>query len=310
VHSRGRKVQLIHGELVAIDQLSVEELTRLQCQQEPLFAAAIAASPKDSRARTEITRQAYETICAILDEKGSRCGSVGDFSMGMDRRYSDLVLRLLRSQQSKGVTGGLFELGCSTGSLLRQAGEEGFRVGGLEVVPALHEAALANVSVADRPHIYLGDFRKMNLDDQQSAYSVAYWNDVFEHIPVDEISDYLSKLYSLLSPGGLLVTITPNWHMRPSDVTSTFLPPRCEACGFHLKEYTLREVVQLLHTAGFSTVQTPSFIDRNRIHVNRSLSLTWLKRWLEPSLEWMPYKVAVQACRRFGLSCTIARKPQ
>ena len=143
---------------------------------------------------------------------------------------------------------------------------------------------------------------------RDSSYSVAYWNDVFEHIPVDEISDYLQTLHSLLKPGGKLITITPNWHMRPSDVTDLFLPPRSSAVGFHLKEYTLREVRQLLFAAGFTKIQTPLFISRNAIHMSNAFDITAVKSFLEPLLEWLPFQAAVQACRRLGLSCTVATK--
>ena len=53
----------------------------------------------------------------------------------------------------------------------------------------------------------------------EDGYDVVYWNDVFEHVPCDEIQPLLAKIYSLVRPGGCLVTITPNWHERPSDVT-------------------------------------------------------------------------------------------
>ena len=54
----------------------------------------------------------------------------------------------------------------------------------------------------------------------------------------------------MLVPGGQLLTITPNWHVRPSDVTVAFCPPRTASAGLHLKEYTLREVSDLLPSPG------------------------------------------------------------
>src|SRR5690606_33540830 len=119
-----------------------------------------------------------------------------------------------------------------------------------------------------------GDFRKIDLSDHVGQYSVVYWNDVFEHIPTDEIEDYLAVIRRLLKPGGKLVTITPNWHMRPSDVTVLFAPPRTQAIGFHLKEYTLGEVVGMLEAAGFRSVQVPSLISRQRIYFSPAASLT------------------------------------
>jgi 2-polyprenyl-3-methyl-5-hydroxy-6-metoxy-1,4-benzoquinol methylase len=303
-----RSVELLDGHRIAIEELTLEELVALQCELEPTFARAIAKSEKDSVDRERITSQAYATICTILDEQRQRQGNQGSFSMGMDHRYSDLVLELLNEQQIKGVDGGLFELGCSSGVLLKQANDANFRVGGLEVVPELLDTTRRNVSRINHSNLFLGDFRKQDFSSQRNSYAVAYWNDVFEHIPIDEIEDYLKTLHSLLKPGGLLVTITPNWHMRPSDVTSLFQPPRSEAVGFHLKEYTLGEVVQLLGKAGFDSVTTPSFISRSKIHRHRLFDWTRMKVLVEPTLEWLPYRWSMQVCRRFGFSCTVARK--
>ena len=61
----------------------------------------------------------------------------------------------------------------------------------------------------------------------------------------------------MLAPGGQLVTITPNWHGRPSDVTAAICPPRTDAEGLHLKEYTLVEVSEMLRRAGFTRLATP-----------------------------------------------------
>ena len=87
-------------------------------------------------------------------------------------------------------------------------------------------------------------------------WSLIYWNDVWEHIPPDEIGDWLRRIYAMLPPGGQLVTITPNWHMRPFDATALAYPPRTEAQGLHLKEYTLRNR-GIRDVAGFAKVATP-----------------------------------------------------
>jgi 2-polyprenyl-3-methyl-5-hydroxy-6-metoxy-1,4-benzoquinol methylase len=304
-----RSVTLVDGRSVAIDGLSQPALKALQQEQEPAFAQAIQRTAKDSPERAETIRIAYATVCSILDEMAKRQARNEVFSMGMDARYAELVMRLLESQTRKGIQGGLFELGCSAGGLLAKASQSGFRVGGLEVVPELLDQTRQRISNEYHSNLFLGDFRCVDLTHQLESYSVAYWNDVFEHIPTDEIVDYLARLFSILKPGGVLITITPNWHMRPSDVTAAFLPPRNEAQGFHLKEYTLREVTSLLSQVGFEQIQTPSFISRNKIHTQSCLSLTKLKCLFEPTLELMPFSVAVQFCRRLGLSCTIATKP-
>lgn len=303
-----RVVELLDGSSVDLSSLSAEQLSRLQWEQEPAFASAIAEAPKDSAARQQLTSHAYTTICAVLEELSRRESATSDFTMGMDVRYVDLILRLLEQQARAGVVPSMFELGFSSGALLQAVAKRGFDVGGLEVVEDLLQQTRHKLDAKHHSRLLLGDFRKLDLTDHLGRYGLVYWNDVFEHIPIDEIADYLSLLHGLLAKDGLLVTITPNWHMRPSDVTADFCPPRTEARGFHLREYTCGEVCRLLREAGFQSVTTPSWISLNKIYLSPLSGLTQLKVWCEPALEWLPYPLAVQACRRLGLNCTIARK--
>lgn len=310
-------IELIDGSFCDISQLGHSELTKLQFDQETAFAAAITRAPKDSDERSRVTKQAYTTVCAIIHRLGELSPTpprnvgtdrAAGLTMGMDPRYIDLVVRRLEHLSNHGSPGGLFEIGFSSGAMLEAVASEGFAVGGIEVVDDLLCQAKQRLHPIHHAGLLLGDFRQIDLSEHRERYSVVYWNDVFEHIATDEILDFLRLIHGLLRPGGELITITPNWHMRPSDVTSDFFPPRTEAIGFHLKEYSGREVVALLHGAGFSRVHFPAAISRQRIYYAPWSCLTRVKLGFEPLLEKLPYRIAVQMCRRFGLNCTVARK--
>src|SRR5690606_39119617 len=157
-----------------------------------------------------------------------------------DPRYERLVLQLLeRRRFVRTGTPRLFEIGYGGGLLLSRMAARGFDVSGIEISPAVRETALKQVPSEYHDQLLVGDFVTHPLLTGLSQVDVVYWNDVFEHIPTDELPDYLQRIHSLILPGGCLVTITPNWHERPSDVTGDFRPPRTEALGLHLKEYTL-----------------------------------------------------------------------
>lgn len=301
-------VVLIDGQQVFFFDYSDDELARLQYDQEIAFAAAIVASPKKSTQRITTTRHAYQTVCKILDEIAARSGNGSLLSMGMDARYIRLVLEICRANVSVVSAMGSSKSVLVQGLLLllRAASEAGHRVAGLEVAPQLLQSARQILPSTSHDGLMLGDFPSVDLSNHRGRYSLVYWNDVFEHIPVDEITDYLTRIRSLLAPGGKLLTITPNWHMRPSDVTCKLMPPRSEASGFHLKEYTLGEVRQMLLDTGFSRVQTPAYISRRRIWMAPLSDCTFAKTVAEPLLEWLPYKAAVQCCRRFGFNCSLA----
>ncbi len=301
-------VELVDGTCCNLNDLSIEDLNQLQWEQETAFAKQIKQSTKGSKRRTDIICLAYQTVCKILAKISEREGN-SEFAMGMDHRYSHFVLERLNAINKDQNTGGLFEVGFGSGMLLHSASQNGYRVGGLEVADQLLHDAQDKLPQAQHQNLCFGNF----LDNEKvnrlaGTFDVVYWNDVFEHIPVDEIGEYLEKIYSLLKPGGELITITPNWHMRPVDVTASHLPPRSTAIGFHLKEYKLSEVVSLLRQSGFQSVTTPSFISKSKIYHHRFLRLTRFKQWIEPLLELLPFRVAVQACRRFGFSLTIAKK--
>jgi SAM-dependent methyltransferase len=315
--SPARVVTLEDGTPLDLATLSPSELLRLQFDQEQAFARRFVEFPKRTAERAAAFAQGYDTVTAIY---AAANGMTGPVVMGLDRRYEALVLGLLREQQRAGITPRLFEVGYGSGMLLERISRHGFAVGGIEVSPAMHAQA-CDALPAVRDNLLLGDFMSLEWAESSSAatdrtqhgqlgqggYTLVYWNDVFEHVPRDEIADYLGRIYELLAPGGVLVTITPNWHIRPNDVTGDFCPPRTEARGVHLKEYSLREVTALLRAAGFASVAMPLFVTPNRIY-RCGNGLASVKRSLEPVLELLPFPLAKLLVRGFGLSCTIARR--
>jgi SAM-dependent methyltransferase len=95
------------------------------------------------------------------------------------------------------------------------------------------------------------------LSDGQSvpvppeSVSVAYSNQVMEHLHPDDARAQLAGIRAALAPGGVYVCITPNRIAGPHDISKYF--DRI-ATGFHLKEYTVGELAALMREAGFSRV--------------------------------------------------------
>lgn len=300
-----QEVMLSNGQLTSLEGLSHDELHQLQWEQEQGFARAILACPKGSTDRTMVIGQAYDTICTIL---AAQQPGDGPLEMGVDQRYIRLVLELLNQQIRHGIgQPRLFEIGYGSGKLLRAVSNQGYRVGGIEVSSAMRAQALDLLGEKDAERLLLGDLCNINKKKLADRPSLVYWNDVFEHICPDEIADYLRQIYRLLVPGGMLVTITPHWLLRPSDVTGDFCPPRTEACGLHFKEYRLAEVSRLLKQTGFRRVATPLFVSRQRIYLLGS-GLRLLKQLSEGLLDKLPVRHAHLLCRGAGMSFTVATK--
>jgi SAM-dependent methyltransferase len=296
---------LADGNWLSLAGLTVRELNHLQWEQEQRFVRAIAALPKNSHERALITGQAYDTICTIL---AAQRGDGEPLVMGLDKRYVQLVIELLNRQVGQGVgRPHLFEIGYGSGMLLKEVNDYGFPVGGVEISTAMHDQAVKLLGQHYEGQLLCGDLRHVNVSHLAERPTLVYWNDVFEHICPDEIADYLSHVHGLLQPGGMLVTITPNWLLRPSDVTRDFCPLRTEARGLHFKEYRLAEVAKLLKGAGFKRVATPFMVSRQRIYLCGS-GLRLVKQLCEPLLDKLPIKPAHLLCRGMGLSYTIATK--
>jgi SAM-dependent methyltransferase len=310
------EVMLANGQLKSLAGMPFAALHELQWEQEQRFAKAIHAFPAGSPQRSLIVGQAYDTISTILvhmaeikaGELGEDAGGEKPLMMGFDPKYVKLVLELLNRQVARGEgRPRMFEVGYGSGVLLREVRDYGFEVGGIEVSAAMQERAVRVLGERYAKGLLVGDLRSLAVEDMAGQPTLIYWNDVLEHVAVDEAQDYLAHIYKLLAPRGQLVTITPNWLMRPSDVTADFCPPRSEARGLHLKEYRLAEVTRMLRRAGFRRVATPLATTHKRVWLGAG-GFRRTKQLLEPALDRAPLKLARLLCRGFSMSCTIATK--
>ena len=299
------EILLANGRRLSLAGMSLEELQQLRWEQERQFAQMILSLPKGSRERTLVIGQAYDSISTILESQQENEGSP---QLGVDHRHVWLVLELLNQQIRRGFgRPRLFEIGYGNGTILKKVSDQGFPVGGIEISPAMRDEALGRLGDAFADQLLEGDLQSVDEQSLADRPSLVYWSDVFQRICPDEISDYLQQIYQLLIPGGTLVTITPHWLLRPSDVTSDFCPPRTEARGLHLKEYRLAEVVRLLKRTGFRRVATPLAVTRQRIHLfGNGLRLS--KQLAESVLDRLPVRCAHLLCRGAGMSITLATK--
>ena len=300
------EVLLADGSTCLLGALGREQLAQLQWEQEQEFAAAILAAPAGSDERQAVVAQAYDTVCSILAALQSGRGE--PLVMGFDRRYADLVCRLLANQfERRFHQPCLFEVGFGSGALLKEVRSRGFAVGGIEISSTMRDQCLRHLGERHADSLLLGDLRDVDATSLEPKPTLVFWNDVLEHLAPDEAADYVSAIYAMLPQGGELVTITPHWALRPSDVTVKYCPLRTEARGLHLKEYRLREVAELMHDCGFQRVATPLLVTKKRMLLSGS-GMRRIKEVIEDQLEHLPVRLAHLACRGLGLSVTIATK--
>jgi SAM-dependent methyltransferase len=98
-------------------------------------------------------------------------------------------------------------------------------------------------------HVVLSD--GVSVEVPAASVTLAYSNQLMEHLHPDDALVQLRNIVRALAPGGLYVCITPNRLTGPHDISMYF---DRVATGFHLKEYTVTELADLMRAAGFTSV--------------------------------------------------------
>ncbi|NUL82701.1 MAG: methyltransferase domain-containing protein [Armatimonadetes bacterium] len=119
--------------------------------------------------------------------------------------------------------------------------------------------------------------------------TLAYSNQLIEHLHVEDAKDHLKQVCDALAPGGQYVCITPNGISGPYDVSMYFDET---PTGFHMKEYSMTELGRMMRQAGFSKVQ-PVVGAKGRL----ILAPLWVYSILEGFLLALPLKLRKKVSR-------------
>jgi SAM-dependent methyltransferase len=92
----------------------------------------------------------------------------------------------------------------------------------------------------------------LSIPIPHGSATLAYSNQVFEHLHPDDALDHLRQVCAALAPGGRYVCVTPNRLTGPHDISKYF---DTTATGFHLREYTAVELAGLMESAGFERAE-------------------------------------------------------
>jgi SAM-dependent methyltransferase len=110
---------------------------------------------------------------------------------------------------------------------------------------------------------------------------VAFSDQLMEHLHPDDAQEQLRNIHRSLAPGGAYVCFTPNALYGPCDISGYFDET---ASGFHLREYTSRELRALFSDVGFSRVRFYAGARRWFVPI-----AAWVPRTLESALGALPY---------------------
>ena len=112
---------------------------------------------------------------------------------------------------------------------------------------------------------------------------LAFSDQLMEHLHPDDARVQLANIHRALRPGGVYFCITPNRLYGPSDISAYF---EDEPRGFHLREYSVREIAAILREAGFTRLRT--YVGARGVFVRFPRVLL---EALEAALELLPAKL-------------------
>jgi SAM-dependent methyltransferase len=118
-----------------------------------------------------------------------------------------------------------------------------------------------------------------------ASVDLVYSNQLMEHLHPDDALEQVSNIYDCLRPGGAYVCITPHRLTGPHDISAYFDDT---PSGFHLKEYTISELVSLFSRVGFSSV---------KVLVGARGRFVQMRPWLAQILEALLGRLPVRARR-------------
>jgi SAM-dependent methyltransferase len=84
-----------------------------------------------------------------------------------------------------------------------------------------------------------------------NSVSVAYSQQLMEHLHPEDALEQLRNVYAALEPGGRYFCVTPNRTTGPYDISRHFDD---HATCLHLKEYTIGELTRIFESVGFREV--------------------------------------------------------
>ena len=98
--------------------------------------------------------------------------------------------------------------------------------------------------------LHISDGTTIPLPDD--SIDLAFSDQLMEHLHPDDARDQLREIRRVLVPGGTYLCLTPNRLSGPHDVSRFFSDV---AEGFHIREYTARELAALMRETGFRRVE-------------------------------------------------------
>ncbi len=199
-----------------------------------------------ARLRTATKEERRNLYTEVYDELFRRVPDHPQLAIQPEERAQEVSERLALLQGYLTPTSTYLELGPGACSLAIEVAKHVRKVSVVDVSGEITKA----IELPHNLELIISDGSSVPVPD--NSVDIAYSDQLMEHLHPDDAADQLQNVYRALAPGGIYICITPNRLSGPHDVSGYFdeVPT-----GFHLREYSARELSQLFRTAGFRKVE-------------------------------------------------------
>ncbi len=193
-----------------------------------------------SAQRRTLYNEVYDELCRLVPNHPMLVAKVSEQGlMAKVRRELQFLRRFLTAETV------FMEIGAGDCSLSIEVAKHVRQVYAVEVC----EAITRGVCWPQNAKLIITDGTAIPVPD--GSVTVAYSNQVMEHLHPDDAMEQLLQVHRALKPAGCYVCITPNALNGPHDISRLFDQV---ARGFHMREYTFRELETMFRRAGFRRV--------------------------------------------------------
>jgi SAM-dependent methyltransferase len=211
-------------------------------EEERDLRGSLLAAPREKRA---------EAFCWAYDELFRRCPwhpalnerSGVDAPDLVDARVKNFTRWLPRAAGTR-----VLEIGCGMGELVIGLSEKGYQCVGIDV----SEVRIQRLQRLQSTNLQFRRVEGTTLPFPDQSFDVAVSMQLFEHLHPEDAGEHLREVFRVLKPGGFYMLETPNALVGPGDVSRFFTET---AQGFHLREYTIRDLCDLFHECGFGQIE-------------------------------------------------------
>jgi 2-polyprenyl-3-methyl-5-hydroxy-6-metoxy-1,4-benzoquinol methylase len=215
-----------------------------------------------------VNKSSFQLAETLLEEVKHQISAMGEDILAYFRNSRDryqFALQLIVDHPK----GKVLDLGCSPGHMAMALSNAGFEVFGIDLSTA-YLPKYPNQSWVERLQIKHVAFEQEPIPFPEAFFDYVIFTEVLEHIAITDPLAILLEIKRVLKPGGFMVLSTPNVANISNALAlakgdNIFWDPSIFYGGLdrHNREYTPREVVNLLAKAQFSRyelayITTPS----------------------------------------------------